>query len=187
MRLALIDNYDSFTWNLVEILRQECPYEWEVIPNVGLNANDLMDYDKILISPGPGLPSEWHDLPGLVRALAGKVDILGVCLGHQAMAEAFGAKLCQAGIFHGIQSELIIERSDFLFKGLNAPVMVGRYHSWVVDEVSLPVELEVTARSDDGLIMALRHCHFDVRGIQFHPESYMSPKGYLMLRNWLLK
>lgn len=185
MRLALIDNYDSFTWNLVEILRRECPYAWEVIPNTGLQASDLKTFDKILISPGPGLPHEWH-LPELIRELAGHADILGICLGHQAMAQAFGACLLQAGVFHGIQSSVhIADPGEILFQGLEAPVLIGRYHSWVVDEGSLPDDLVITAYSEDGLIMGLRHRHLPLRGLQFHPESYMTPQGALMLRNWL--
>lgn len=186
MRLALIDNYDSFTWDLVEVLRQECPYEWNLLPNDGFDADDILRYDKILISPGPGLPAEWHNLPNLVRDIAGRVDILGVCLGHQAIAEAFGARLCQVGVFHGIQSELIVVENDRLFDGLSSPILIGRYHSWVVDESSLPQHLIITARSDDGLVMAIRHRDYNIRGIQFHPESYMTPLGNQIIRNWLL-
>lgn len=185
MRLALIDNYDSFTWNLVEILRRECHYAWEVILNTGLQVLELKTFDKILISPGPGLPNEWH-LPELILELAGHADILGICLGHQAMAEAFGARLVQAGVFHGIQSLVhISDPGEMLFQGLEAPVLVGRYHSWVVDKSSLPDDLMVTAYSDDGFIMGLRHRSLPLRGLQFHPESYMTPQGALMLRNWL--
>lgn len=184
MRLALIDNYDSFTWNLVEILRRECPYAWEVIPNTGLQASGLKIFNKILISPGPGLPHEWH-LPELICEMAGHADILGICLGHQAMAQAFGARLIQAGVFHGIQSSVHIEDpGEVLFQGLEAPLLVGRYHSWVVDESSLPDDLMVTAYSEDGLIMGLRHRSLPLRGLQFHPESYMTPRGAHMLRNW---
>ncbi|MGC8864270.1 MAG: anthranilate synthase component II [Bacteroidales bacterium] len=186
MRLALIDNYDSFTWNLVEILRQECPYAWELLPNRGLNASELMGYDKIIISPGPGLPEEWH-LPVLILELAAHADILGICLGHQALALALGARLKQAGVYHGIQSRVFITDPDErLFQGLQTPVLVGRYHSWVVDENTLPDDLLVTSRSEDGLVMGLRHRRLPLRGLQFHPESYMTPQGAHMLRNWLL-
>ena len=185
MRLALIDNQDSFTYNLVEILRWECPYHWTVLTNTGLQVQELNEFDKILISPGPGLPEEWN-LPELIRNLAGKADILGICLGHQAIALAFGAKLRQAGVFHGIQSLLhIAEPFDYIFHGLKEPIIVGRYHSWVVDELTLPDELIVTARSSDGLTMGIMHRSLQIRGLQFHPESYMTSQGVIMLRNWL--
>lgn len=187
MRLALIDNFDSFTWNLVEVLRQECPYDWEVLPNNGFSQEDILGFDKVLITPGSGLPEEWHNLPNLIKCLAGRIDILGVCLGHQAIAEAFGARLCQAGVFHGIQSKLIVEEYDCLFDGLSSPILIGRYHSWVVDESSLPDHLIITARSNDGLVMAIRHRDYNIRGIQFHPESYMTPLGNQIIRNWLFK
>lgn len=143
-------------------------------------------YDRVLLSPGPGLPCEAGRLLDIVRRASGRVPVLGVCLGLQAIAEVFGGRLRQlAEVYHGIASPCHITADDALFSGLENPFVVGRYHSWVVDRTGLPACLEITAQSPDGEIMALRHRTLDVRGVQFHPESILTPTGRELMANWL--
>ncbi len=187
MKLALIDNYDSFTWNLVEILRELHVRDWAVFPNDRVMPDDLTGFGKILISPGPGLPSEAGKLLSIIRELAPVRDILGICLGHQAIAEVFGGQLIQAGrVYHGQRSLVqMVMPADGVFAGVSNPFWAGRYHSWFVDPDSLPACLEITATTTDGIPMALRHKYYKVRGLQFHPESFMTPEGCRMIANWL--
>ena len=146
----------------------------------------MEQYDKIIISPGPGIPDEAGILPELLRAYADKKPILGVCLGHQAIGERFGAKLKNlSSVYHGIQSTIDITSPDYLFDGLPEQIEVGRYHSWVINKDTLPEELEVLAKSRDGEIMAIRHKTLDIRGVQFHPESIMTPMGMTIFNNWI--
>lgn len=185
MKLLIIDNYDSFTYNIVHAVRS-----LGVIPDVKRNdmfdLDELEKYDKIIISPGPGIPSEAGLMPEALKRYAGKKPILGVCLGHQAIGELFGGKLHNLPeVYHGICSTVTVDNSDYMFEGLPERVDVGRYHSWVVDKEGLPQCLEVTATSDDGEIMAIRHRTMDVRGVQFHPESILTPLGLKMIENWL--
>lgn len=185
MRIALIDNYDSFTYNLVHLVRS-LGTDVDVIKNDRFRLGDLAAYDKILLSPGPGLPSEAGLLLDVIKEYAGKKPILGVCLGHQAIAETFGARLKNLEkVVHGISSPCRTTADDMLFRGLPAEFRVGRYHSWVVVKENLPDCLEVTAMSDDGEIMSIRHREYDVCGIQFHPESVLTPTGGEIMKNWL--
>ena len=190
--IALIDNYDSFTYNLVQLVEQ-AGARVTVLRNDRFALPDLSVYDKLLLSPGPGIPSEAGLLLPVIKAYASSKPILGVCLGEQAIGEAFGAKLCNlSDVFHGVQTEISLPSpqrpelaDDYLFDGLPPRMAVGRYHSWVVSRDGLPDTLAVTAVSDEGLIMGLRHRTLDVHGIQFHPESVLTPLGERIIRNWI--
>ncbi|MCF0235398.1 MAG: aminodeoxychorismate/anthranilate synthase component II [Bacteroidaceae bacterium] len=185
MKIIVIDNYDSFTYNLVHLVR-ELGAEVSVVRNDQFALADLEAYDKIILSPGPGIPSEAGLLLDVIRHYAGRKPILGVCLGHQAIGEVFGAQLTNLSqVHHGIASPCRTTASDYLLEGLSEGFEVGRYHSWVVSPEGFPADLEVTAVSPEGEIMALRHRTLDVRGIQFHPESILTPEGSTILRNWL--
>ncbi len=185
MRLLILDNYDSFTYNIVHAVRQ-LGFSPEVYRNDEISIDAIKTFDKIIISPGPGIPSEAGILPELLRIYAESKPILGICLGEQAIGERFGARLRNlTDVFHGIQSTITITTDDYIFKGLPDRIKVGRYHSWVVDRGSLPDSLEMTALSDEGDVMAIRHKSYDVRGVQFHPESIMTPDGLTILSNWL--
>jgi anthranilate synthase component 2 len=185
MKVVIIDNYDSFTYNLSHELK-ELGAEVTVYRNDQFRLEDLEEFDKIVLSPGPGIPSEAGLLLDVIRTYAGRKPILGVCLGEQAIDEAFGGKLTNLSeVFHGVQTPVTITAGDYIFNGLPKVLPVGRYHSWVVDTEGLPDCLEVTAVSQEGYIMALRHRTMDVHGIQFHPESVLTPDGKTMLRNFL--
>lgn len=185
MRLLIFDNYDSFTYNIAHAARA-LGVEPDVKRNDKITLADVATYDKIIISPGPGIPSEAGILPQLLERYATEKSILGVCLGHQAIGERFGARLRNlAEVYHGVQSEARLIADDYIFAGIPCEFEVGRYHSWVVDRESLPAELEVTAVSLDGEIMAMRHRELDVRGVQFHPESVLTPYGLEIIDNWL--
>ena len=182
---VIIDNYDSFTYNLSHLLK-ELGAEVTVVRNDKFNLPDLESYDKIILSPGPGIPSEAGLLLDVIRTYAGKKPILGVCLGHQAIGEVFGARLENLkDVYHGVQTEGTQLGNDYIFRGLPKRVMMGRYHSWVIARDCMPDVLEVTAMSDDGEIMALRHRQYDIHGIQFHPESVLTPEGYTIVNNFL--
>ena len=194
--LVIIDNYDSFTYNLSHLVK-ELGVGVTVYRNDQFELPQLEPFDRIILSPGPGIPSEAGLLLDVIRTYAGRKPILGVCLGHQAIGEVFGARLENlSDVFHGVATSCHIVADDPLFRGLDRDITVGRYHSWVVSRDGLPDCLEVTAESDEGLragehglgmgqIMALRHKTLDVRGIQFHPESVLTPDGRQMLQNWL--
>lgn len=185
MKIVIIDNYDSFVYNLSHLLK-ELGAEVTVKRNDQFRLEELEEFDKILLSPGPGVPEEAGLLLDVIRTYAGKKPILGVCLGEQAIGEAYGGKLTNLDeVFHGIQSPITLTATDYLFEGLPSTVQVGRYHSWVVDRKDFPDCLEVTAVSEEGYTMALRHRTLDVRGVQFHPESVLTPEGKLILRNWI--
>ena len=187
MKLLVFDNYDSFTYNLVHAFR-ELGVNPDVVRNDKINVEEIEKYDKIVISPGPGIPSEAGVLPQLLKRWSGLKPILGVCLGHQAIGENFGARLCNLPeVFHGVATDIKInDTEDYLFQGLPETIKVGRYHSWVIDDIDFPAdELVVTARDDRGLIMAVKHKKHDIRGVQFHPESILSPEGLKILENWL--
>lgn len=185
MKTVIIDNYDSFTYNLSQIL-QELGAEVTVLRNDKFLLEDLEAYDKIVLSPGPGIPEEAGLLLDVIRSYAGKKPILGICLGEQAIGEVFGGKLVNLfSVFHGIQSPVDLIADDYLFQGLPREIPVGRYHSWVVDKDTLPSCLETLALSKEGYIMALRHREYDIRGIQFHPESVLTPDGKRIMQNWL--
>ena len=187
--IAIIDNYDSFTYNLVQLVEQ-AGARVTVLRNDRFALPDLAAYDKLLLSPGPGIPQEAGLLMPVIRTYAVTKPILGVCLGEQAIGEAFGARLCNlSDVFHGVQTEISLDgpgvADDYLFDGLAHRLAVGRYHSWVVSRENLPDVLAVTAVSDEGLIMGLRHRTLDVHGIQFHPESVLTPLGDKIIRNWI--
>ena len=185
MNIAIIDNYDSFTYNLSHLVK-ELGADVTVLRNDRFELEELEAFDKILLSPGPGVPEEAGLLLNVIRSYAGKKPVLGVCLGEQAIGEAFGGRLVNLEhVYHGVQSRISIVADDPLFKGLPREVEVGRYHSWVVDAGTMPDCLEITAVSPEGQVMALRHKTLDVRGIQFHPESILTPDGKQMLRNWM--
>ena len=184
-RIIIIDNYDSFTYNLSHLVK-ELGADVTVVRNDQFSLEDIEVFDKIILSPGPGIPSEAGLLLDVIRHYAGKKPILGVCLGHQAIGEVFGAKLENLSeVFHGVATPCRIVADDLLFQGLPDELTVGRYHSWVVSRENFPECLEVTAVSNEGQIMALRHREYDVRGIQFHPESVLTPEGKEMISNWL--
>lgn len=185
MNIVIIDNYDSFTYNLRAQLKA-LGAQVDVVRNDAFQMSRLEPYDKIVLSPGPGIPEEAGLLNDVIRRYAGRKPILGVCLGHQAIAEVFGGRLENLRtVYHGVQTPTHIINHDYLFEHLPETFEAGRYHSWVVSRSGLPDCLEVTAISDDGHIMALRHRTYDVRGIQFHPESILTPEGARILQNWL--
>ena len=185
MKIAIIDNYDSFTYNLSHLVK-ELGAEVTVLRNDQFELSELEPYSKIILSPGPGIPSEAGLLCDVIRTYAGHKPILGVCLGHQAIGEVFGGKLENlSDVFHGVATEGTQFGNDPLFSGLPERITMGRYHSWVVSKEGFPDCLEITAESDEGQIMALRHKTLNIRGIQFHPESVLTPDGRKMLQNWL--
>ena len=185
MKIAIIDNYDSFTYNLSHLVK-ELGAEVTVLRNDQFQLDELNPYSKLILSPGPGIPSEAGLLLDVIRTYAGRKPILGVCLGHQAIGEVFGAKLENLShVFHGVATPCHILTDDQLFGSIPRDITVGRYHSWVVSKDGLPDCLEVTAESDEGQIMALRHKQLNVRGIQFHPESILTPDGKQMIQNFL--
>lgn len=185
MKIAIIDNYDSFTYNLSHLVK-ELGAEVTVYRNDQFEMPVLQQFDKIILSPGPGIPSEAGLLLDVIKEYTGKKPILGVCLGHQAIGESFGAKLTNLSeVFHGVATPCHLTTRDYLFEGLPDTFEIGRYHSWVVDKDNLPECLEVTGVSDEGFIMSLRHKEYDIRGIQYHPESVLTSSGRQILNNWL--
>lgn len=185
MKTVIIDNYDSFTYNLGHLLG-ELGAEVTVYRNDRFKPEQLEAFDKIVLSPGPGIPSEAGLLTDVIRRYAGRKSILGVCLGHQAIGEVFGGHLENLSeVFHGVATEGSQLGNDYLFGGLPRRIVMGRYHSWVVSREGLPDCLEITATSDEGQIMGLRHRHYDIHGIQFHPESILTPRGRDIVGNFL--
>ncbi|MDR1524822.1 MAG: aminodeoxychorismate/anthranilate synthase component II [Tannerella sp.] len=187
MKCLLFDNYDSFTYNLYHILR-ELGVDTDVYRNDKISLEEVAAYDKIVLSPGPGIPSEAGLLLPLIERYAPVKSILGVCLGEQAIAEVFGAKLLNLKeVYHGVCSDIKVVAKDPLFEGLGPWFRAGRYHSWVVSEDDFPECLEITAvDAETGRIMGIRHRRYDVRGIQFHPESILTPQGKKMIENWIV-
>lgn len=185
MKIVIIDNYDSFTYNLSHLFK-ELGNEVSVQRNDQIEWNKLDEADRLVLSPGPGIPSESGDLLEVIHRYADKKPILGVCLGEQAIGEAFGASLVNLNtVFHGIQSNILITGNDSLFYGLSGPIKVGRYHSWIISEKDFPACLQITARSEEGQIMAIRHRTLPIKGLQFHPESVLTPDGKRIISNWL--
>lgn len=184
--VLVIDNYDSFTYNLVHLIN-ELGFEAEVWRNDKFDLADVNKYDKILLSPGPGIPEEAGLLLEVIKTYAATKSILGICLGQQAIAEAFGGSLLNLGRpMHGVATPItVLDKEELTFKDCPAIIEVGRYHSWVVNTVDLPECLIVTSTDKDGQIMSLRHQTLDVRGVQFHPESVLTPSGKQMMKNWL--
>ena len=185
MRIAIIDNYDSFTYNLAHLIREEGA-DVTVYRNDRFEMGELQRFDKIVLSPGPGIPSEAGMLLDVIRTYAAAKPMLGVCLGHQAIGEVFGARLTNlSDVFHGVATEGTVTVGDYIFDGCPKTLVMGRYHSWVVSKEGFPACLEITAESREGQIMALRHRELDIRGIQFHPESVLTPDGHRIMSNWL--
>lgn len=186
MKIVVIDNYDSFTYNLVHYL-EELSGEVTVLRNDEFDIEELITYDKILLSPGPGIPDEAGLLKEVIRHYAKTKSILGICLGQQAIGEVYGGNLVNLDrVFHGISSKIkITTKEESLFKNLPEEFEVGRYHSWVVATENFPENLEITSTDENGQIMSLRHRTFDVKGVQFHPESVLTPDGKTILKNWL--
>jgi anthranilate synthase component 2 len=201
MKILVFDNYDSFTYNLVHLVEKILHQKVDVYRNDQIPLEKVKEYDKIILSPGPGIPSEAGLLLPLIKEYASSKSILGVCLGHQAIGEAFGGKLVNLStVYHGVATPIKVKSeksngendsrltphvSRNLFEGLPDTLEVGRYHSWIVADENFPEELEVTARDENGYIMALQHKQYDVQGVQFHPESVLTPMGEEILRNWL--
>ena len=185
MKIVIIDNYDSFTYNLSHLVK-ELGADVTVLRNDQFTLPQLQPFDRIILSPGPGIPSEAGLLLDVIRTYAGHKPMLGVCLGHQAIGEVFGAQLVNLSeVFHGVATEGTQLGNDPIFAGLPRRITMGRYHSWVVEKESLPDTLEITALSDEGQIMALRHRSYNIHGIQFHPESVLTPQGHDIMRNWM--
>ena len=204
MKILVFDNYDSFTYNLVHLVEKITHEKVDVHRNDQIPLEKVKEYDKIILSPGPGIPEEAGLLLPLIKEYASSKSILGVCLGHQAIGQAFGGELINlSSVFHGVATPVrILKRqtsnvkvnevslltshiSRNLFEGLPDELEAGRYHSWVVSKENFPAELEITAEDESGMIMGLQHKTYDVQGVQFHPESVLTPKGEDILRNWL--
>jgi len=191
MRILVFDNYDSFTYNLVHLVEKITHEKVDVYRNDEIPLSDVTVYDKIILSPGPGIPEEAGLLLPLIKQYASTKSILGVCLGHQAIGQAFGGTLTNLStVYHGVATPIHIKndrpgRRSVLFNGLPDQLEVGRYHSWVVDSKNFPGELTITAVDENGYIMGLQHKEYDVQGVQFHPESVLTPQGETIMRNWL--
>lgn len=185
-KILIFDNYDSFTYNLLHVVKSLGYSEVDVVRNDKIDLSVVAQYDKIILSPGPGLPEEAGLLMPLIRQYAGTKSMLGVCLGHQAMGEVFGAKLENIPfVFHGVQTPVDIIAGDYLFDGIPEEILVGRYHSWIVSNVHFPAELEITAVDKAGDVMAMKHRQLDLHGVQFHPESILTPEGIRIMQNFL--
>ena len=187
MKILILDNYDSFTYNLVHYINELVKVPVDVIRNDKISLKEAGKYTHILLSPGPGLPHEAGIMEDLIREYAPEKSIFGVCLGMQAIGEVFGGQLVNLEkVFHGVSMPaIIIGRDDITFKGIPQKINVGRYHSWVVDANNFPEALEITAVDEENRVMALMHREFNVRGVQFHPESILTDYGMRMLENWL--
>jgi anthranilate synthase component 2 len=209
MKILVFDNYDSFTYNLVHLVEKITHNKADVYRNDEIALEKVKDYDKIILSPGPGIPDEAGLLLPLIKEYASSKSILGVCLGHQAIGQAFGGTLVNLStVYHGVATKIVVSHDDNcrdadhkrqhqepgpdsyrvrsqLFEGLPDTIEVGRYHSWIVSDENFPEELEITARDENNYIMALQHKKYDVQGVQFHPESVLTPDGERILRNWL--
>ena len=185
--ILVIDNYDSFTYNLVHAIKKISGLPVDVFRNDEISLEEIEKYDKIVLSPGPGIPVEAGLLLDIIKKFAPKKSILGVCLGHQAIGEAFGGKLHNMNkVLHGIATPVeLTETKTVLFKGLPKTFEVGRYHSWIVEKENLPDCFDVTSYDEDGMIMSIKHKKFDVEGVQFHPESVLTPLGETIIKNWL--
>ena len=187
MKILVFDNYDSFTYNLVHLVEKVCDADVEVHRNDQISLDEINRFDKILLSPGPGLPKESGILCDVIKKYAATKSILGVCLGLQAIGEVFGGKLMNLEkVYHGLATPVKIISEDKLFSGIPHEFKAGRYHSWVIDKNNFPSEMEITAVDEKGYIMAAKHKTLDVRGVQFHPESILSEYGEEMIRNWIV-
>jgi anthranilate synthase component 2 len=188
MKILVLDNYDSFTYNLVHIIR-ELGFPMDIFRNDKIALEDVKNYDKILLSPGPGIPDEAGIMKAVIKTYAPTKSILGVCLGHQGIGEVYGAKLFNIPkVLHGVTSTTEIkDDSEYLFKNVTKTFQATHYHSWAIVPETISGDLKVTAVNGEGLVMAVSHLKYDVRGVQFHPESIMTPEGPKMIENWLRK
>lgn len=188
MKVLLIDNYDSFVFNLAQVVEETGLCTLDVVSYDAVTEDLIHSYDKFIISPGPGIPADFPKLQAFVRQFYRTKDILGVCMGHEAIALAFGGEIHQSGkVFHGFSKRTFItDPGNYIFKDIDDGFEAGLYHSWIVKESSFPKELKVTARAEDGVIMAFSHEKYNLVGFQYHPESIMTPTGSRMVRNWLL-
>lgn len=186
MKILVLDNYDSFTYNLVHIIRS-LGHHPDVIRNDKISVEEVSQYDKILLSPGPGIPDEAGIMKQVIQHYGPTKSILGICLGHQGISEVYGAKLFNIpNVLHGVTSTTqVIDNSEILFKDVPETFQSTHYHSWAVLADSITPELKVTAVNNEGLVMGIRHVRYDVKGLQFHPESVMTPEGPKMIANWL--
>jgi anthranilate synthase component II len=186
-RILVIDNYDSFTYNLVHFIEKLTDVHPSVFRNDEISLDEIRGYDKILLSPGPGIPVDSGVCLDLIRLYGSEKSILGICLGHQAIGQAFGGKLLNLSqVYHGVATPVnIIDRKDPLFIGLPATISAGRYHSWVLTKEQLPECFTITCEDDNGMIMGISHKQFNVRGVQFHPESVLTEHGLEIIRNWI--
>ena len=188
MKILVFDNYDSFTYNLVHLVEKIIDEDVDVYRNDEIALEKVKEYDKIILSPGPGIPEEAGLLLPLIKEYAATKSILGVCLGHQAIGEAFGGSLINLDkVYHGVATPIKVKsQKSKILSGLGDTIEVGRYHSWIVSKENFPSEeLEITAEDDNGYIMAMQHIKYDVQGVQFHPESVLTPDGEKIMRNWL--
>ncbi len=191
MKIVILDNYDSFTYNLVHLVEKILQQKIDVVKNDEWGLDGFAAYDKIILSPGPGIPEESGMLLPVIKKYAASKALLGICLGHQAIAQSFGAKLINLKqVYHGVATPISIQHATCnmqhnLFSGLPKKIQVGRYHSWIVSKENFPTELEITAVDDNGYIMALQHRSLNVTGMQFHPESILTPQGEAIMQNWL--
>jgi len=184
-QILVLDNYDSFTYNLVHYI-ESFNVKCDVFRNDKISLDEVNNYDKILLSPGPGIPEEAGILLDVIKMYAPTKSILGVCLGHQAIGQVFGAELYNVGqVIHGKSRNTKVIADDILFDGMDAEFQSGRYHSWAIKNVKIP--LVVTATDDDGIVQAIKHESYNVHGVQFHPESVMTPQGKKIIENWLFK
>jgi anthranilate synthase component 2 len=185
--IVVIDNYDSFTYNLVHAIKKITGLRVDVFRNDEISLEEIEKYDRIVLSPGPGIPEEAGLLLDIIKEFGPRKSMLGVCLGHQAIGEAFGGKLHNMNkVLHGIATPVeLTEKKSVLFNGLPKTFEVGRYHSWIVEKENLPDCFEVTSYDSEGMIMSMQHKEFDIQGVQFHPESVLTPLGEQILRNWL--
>ncbi|MFZ4398624.1 MAG: anthranilate synthase component II [Bacteroidales bacterium] len=187
-KLLIIDNYDSFTYNLVQMVEQCGVNNFVIMKNDKITLSEASNFDYFLFSPGAGIPSEAGIMCEMIRHFASQKKMLGICLGHQAIAESFGAKLIQLeNIMHGIASDIYIDNQkyDSIFKNMNSKFICGRYHSWIVSRVNFPEELAITAIDINQDIMAIKHKKYNIHGVQFHPESFITQDGIKIIRNWL--
>ena len=187
MKIVVVDNYDSFTYNLVHAIKKISGEPVDVIRNDELDVSDLEGYDKIVLSPGPGIPEEAGLLLDIIKEYAPKKSMLGVCLGHQAIGEVFGAKLTNMNrVLHGISTPVKrIAEDNSLYDSMPQEFDAGRYHSWIVDKDGFPECLKITCEDAEGMIMSMKHAEYDVHGVQFHPESVLTPLGEKIIENWL--
>ena len=189
MKLLIVDNYDSFTFNLVELIRRTGYNDFEVMKSDKILIHEIDRFDKILFTPGPGLPQDFPIMFEILKMYEKEKSIFGVCLGHQAIGEFYGANLINhKNVVHGIKKSVnVIDKNELLFREIPERINVGLYHSWFISNTNFPSNLKITAVSEDNIIMALSHTVYDVRGVQFHPESIMTDSGLTIISNWLFQ